>query len=123
MINRFFKVITLCALFSQAKSQELNLNTYLWKNRVLVLEDTLKDSSDIKKAQKLLGHKEKQLQERDLVILSRGGQKKFKIRLIGKDGGQKWESGPDFKTQTIFDLIDSMPMRQREMREKSQTKE
>ena len=123
MINRLFKVITLCALFSQAESQELNLNTYLWKNRVLVLEDTHKDSSDIKKAQKLLGLKEKQLQERDLVIISRGGQKDFKIRLIGKDGGQKWESGPDFKIQTIFDLIDSMPMRQREMREKSQTKE
>lgn len=123
MKNHLFKAVALCTLFLNAQADELNLQSYQWKNRILLLEDTKKDSTQIQKARKRLGSHKADLLERDLIILTRGGQKEFKIRLIGKDGGQKWESGPDFKTQTIFDLIDSMPMRQQEMRESSKSKE
>ena len=38
-----------------------------------------------------------------------------KIILIGKDGGTKMEK-TEFDLNYIFNLIDSMPMRQREMK-------
>lgn len=41
----------------------------------------------------------------------------FKILLIGKDGGVKLENESPVAVKDIFGLIDSMPMRQREMRE------
>jgi hypothetical protein len=44
----------------------------------------------------------------------------FTFLLIGKDGGVKLGKEGRVKLQDIFSLIDSMPMRQREMREKSQ---
>lgn len=42
----------------------------------------------------------------------------FTIVLIGKDGGEKLRRGTDVDIAEIFSLIDSMPMRQREMRER-----
>jgi len=46
------------------------------------------------------------------------GQETFTVILIGKDGGEKgrWSEPPSWEDE-IFPLIDSMPMRQREMRE------
>ena len=44
-----------------------------------------------------------------------------RILLVGKDGGVKLRSEEPVSIQRIFDLIDSMPMRRREMREKGRT--
>ncbi len=41
---------------------------------------------------------------------------KFTILLIGKDGGVKLKKDSLVSTQVILDLIDSMPMRQQEMK-------
>jgi hypothetical protein len=38
--------------------------------------------------------------------------------LVGKDGGIKLKRGDQVDLREIFGLIDSMPMRQREMRQK-----
>lgn len=40
----------------------------------------------------------------------------FAVRLVGKDGGVKRESSDVVPMRTLYSLIDSMPMRQREMR-------
>ena len=40
----------------------------------------------------------------------------FTIILIGKDGGEKFRSYTVVKPETLFALIDSMPMRKAEMR-------
>lgn len=40
--------------------------------------------------------------------------------LIGKDGGEKARQIGDFNLQALFERIDAMPMRQREMRERRQ---
>ena len=40
--------------------------------------------------------------------------------LVGKDGGIKLKSSNQVKLSEVFKLIDSMPMRQREMQQKSQ---
>ncbi len=38
------------------------------------------------------------------------------VILIGRDGGEKYRTHTPVSTQTLFDIIDSMPMRQSEMR-------
>lgn len=40
----------------------------------------------------------------------------FTVILIGKDGGEKLRSGEPVTTGELFALIDTMPMRQQEMR-------
>ena len=70
----------------------------------------------------LQGHAE-QLAEREVVILTDGpgadalrdGQG-FQVLLIGKDGGIKMRSARPVAAEDILSLIDSMPMRQQEMR-------
>lgn len=43
----------------------------------------------------------------------------FKVVLIGKDGTAKLESAEPVSAETLFETIDAMPMRQREMREEN----
>lgn len=121
MKNLFQKITTFFVISFGLSAAELNLESYQWKKRILLLEDTEKDTVQIEKAKNQLSEHQKEIQDREIVILTQGGHKDFKIRLIGKDGGQKWTSGPNFNFQTIRELIDSMPMRQREMREHSQS--
>ena len=44
----------------------------------------------------------------------------FTVILVGKDGGVKLRQNPEVKLKDIFALIDAMPMRQQEMRQKAQ---
>ena len=41
---------------------------------------------------------------------------RFTVVLVGKDGGEKFRSHGPVSPQDIFDQIDAMPMRRREMR-------
>ncbi len=43
----------------------------------------------------------------------------FIVVLVGKGGGEKLRRKSEVELKEIFSLIDSMPMRQREMRERS----
>ena len=73
--------------------------------------------------------KQSQLEERDIILLNRKPKSSELSRfsldgnfqgvlLIGKDGGIKLKKPFIVKPQTIFDLVDSMPMRRAEMRSK-----
>lgn len=55
------------------------------------------------------------LLERDLDVVTREGADGFKVRLIGKDGGEKLSSTTPVTMPELFAVIDQMPMRQREM--------
>jgi hypothetical protein len=44
----------------------------------------------------------------------------FSLILVGKDGGIKLKRSDQVDLREVFELIDSMPMRQNEMRQKSQ---
>jgi hypothetical protein len=44
-------------------------------------------------------------------------ENEFRYILLGKDGGVKYNKNSFVKNQTLFAIIDAMPMRQREMRE------
>jgi hypothetical protein len=46
----------------------------------------------------------------------------FKVVLIGKDGGVKMVREDRADLQEIFDRIDSMPMRQQEIKEKKKVR-
>lgn len=56
------------------------------------------------------------LLERDLEIVTREGATVFKVRLIGKDGGEKLTSSAPVTMTELFALIDTMPMRREEMK-------
>jgi hypothetical protein len=121
-----------------------DLTPYLWKNRLLlVFSPTESDPGFVDFSQKLLrGLPE--VKDRDLIVFqvfekgpSRMGEQQlppeetqklrqrfgvkpgqFTVILIGKDGGVKMVSEHRAELQEIFDLIDSMPMRRQEMKEK-----
>jgi hypothetical protein len=44
----------------------------------------------------------------------------FRVVLVGKDGTEKRRDAEPVTARSIFDTIDAMPMRQREMRESSE---
>ena len=46
------------------------------------------------------------------------GGETFAVVLVGKDGGEKFRSTEPVEPEDLFDRIDAMPMRRREVREK-----
>lgn len=119
-----------------------DLDDYRWKNRLLLLVDATRDTDALKSQLNELTSNKEALRERDLLIFlltpnavytSDGNPSKLKAKtiygsfdipsgfagtlLIGKDGGAKLKEAFEVSAQEIFDLIDSMPMRRREMRQ------
>jgi hypothetical protein len=45
----------------------------------------------------------------------------FRVVLVGKDGTEKRRDAEPVTARSLFDTIDAMPMRQRELQEKSET--
>ncbi len=121
----------------------LDLATYTWKNRLLLVFATGEEETYQNFMEKLQGQ-EDQITDRDLIILSifESGESRlgdspidqhsaaslrnrfsiqpgqFIVVLVGKDGGEKLRRNSEVELKEIFSLIDSMPMRQREMRER-----
>jgi hypothetical protein len=95
------------------------LEGYRWKSRVLLqFGDPPKFTAKTSAAFK----------ERDLVVLHADTPKfrkafqvtaPFALILIGKDGSEKARWLTQVNPQTIIDLVDSMPMRKSEMRERN----
>lgn len=95
---------------------QTGLHEFRWKSRVLLqFGDPPKFSTQTAAAFK----------ERDLVVLHADTPKfrkafqitaPFALILIGKDGSEKARWLTPIDPQSIIDLIDSMPMRQSEMR-------
>lgn len=115
----FLTAINLTALRSQ------NLSDYRWKNRLVLLVGQPNDSL-LNAQQQIFKPVYKQVKERDLVILQLQNtallKDQYKIKpnfkgvlLIGKDGGLKYKTSFTVQPQTIFTVIDGMPMRQAEM--------
>lgn len=108
---------------------------YQWKNRVILLYSPSTGQEMLRKQQEILDEDEAALKDRDLVVLhitpesgnsfqqiqSRYNLKdSFTFVLLGKDGGVKKQSEELVSLEALFSLIDSMPMRQAEMRRKDQ---
>ncbi|MEO0899051.1 MAG: DUF4174 domain-containing protein [Bacteroidota bacterium] len=100
-------------------------NTEKYWERDLLVFLAIKDGERMQGNRNLfLHHNEKNegWEENDysnIVRLYFNKEKAFQVVLIGKDGGVKLKKNQAIDIQDIFDLIDSMPMRQAEMRDKN----
>ncbi|GHD16218.1 DUF4174 domain-containing protein [Tianweitania populi] len=132
--------ITAAAMPPPANSGDL-LGKFLWKRRVvLVFGDRMNQSVADQTDDLHAVHAE--AESRDLTVLtivggivSDGGegglppadalrrrfrvddQERFTVILLGKDGQEKLRDTKPVTSGALFELIDSMPMRQREARE------
>ena len=127
---------------------DIDLEEFRWKSRLIVLTASSPEDQIFVEQKTLLASQEEGILERDLRIIEvfQNGQGKidqeqlspesvsrllkslkvrkeeFRIFLIGKDGTVKLHSDKPVTAAEIFSLIDSMPMRQREMRKNSPLK-
>lgn len=111
-----------------------DIESHQWKERVLILKGGSEDYEWVEKQFNQIRKFEKELLERKLVLYKCVAAKctyydfkekpssfkiekpitNFSIELIGLDGGEKFKSKTIESPRTIFDLIDSMPMRRSE---------
>jgi len=122
----------------------MNLDQFKWKNRLLFLFSPTRSHPLFDTFQKSLADRQPGVADRDLVIfeiLESGSSRintenmdpqtaqslrkrfevspgQFTVILVGKDGGTKMNRNEETQLVDIFGLIDSMPMRQEEMRRK-----
>ncbi len=138
---RFTVIIGIMLLFSIQLTGQ-NLKDYKWKNRVVLVISDDKDSDIFKAQVEAVENDEKGLKERKLIIfkilpskfqlnsdkwvpdskLYRTYNKDsdpFKIVLIGLDGGVKLSRDTLISKNELYDLIDSMPMRSAELKNKN----
>ncbi len=116
-----------------------NLNDYVWKNRLIVIEAPSINSKIYQDQMKEFKKSERGLKERKLKIFSffpdgftqdfdtnlkshtkNGirGVSNFELQLIGLDGGVKLKKNAILKSENLFAIIDGMPMRRRELKAK-----
>lgn len=91
---------------------------HLWQDRVLIVNTPSTDHPDFTEQQRRFSDHAAAMEERDLVVKTREGAEAFTVTLIGKDGGRKWHQTQPIDMAALFALIDSMPMRQAEMRKR-----
>ena len=122
----------------------MDLNGYRWRNRLLMVFSPSKEDSNYQSLKKEMKAQRNGLRDREILvfeILEKGesrfgktvlkkeaidflrqkfsaGQGSFLVILMGKDGEEKirWQK---VNLTEIFAVIDGMPMRQREMRERN----
>ena len=109
---------------------------FKWKKRILLLIDTKNDLNTRNLQLSEFNARSNEMKERDLVLFVYNGKEvldrdgmltdinpdnlsygEFQgIILIGKDGGVKFRKKYLVKANEVFDLIDQMPMRRSEMK-------
>jgi hypothetical protein len=96
-----------------------DLAKHRWTNRVLVIDTPTIATTEAYRAQatELLPAWEGLL-ERDLLIVTREGAAAFRVRLVGKDGEVKLDSNEPVGAAELFALIDAMPMRRAETKQR-----
>lgn len=136
-------IIPAIAMAQTNESIKAQPSDFQWENRILiVIAESESDSLYREQVQEFKGE-EDGFEERDLITFTvfRNGKSRlddsvlnessaaaileryglgstgFRCLLIGKDGGVKLEKDSPVVLKDIFGLIDSMPMRQREMRQ------
>lgn len=121
-MRAFFLTILLCfmSVSASASDYEEALKKHRWEDRlVLVFADDSKNAEYVKQMG-ILNSNQEGLDERDIVVYEFIGSdvvQGFSVRLYGKDGGEKLRAPEAISKDDIFGAVDSMPMRQREMRD------
>jgi hypothetical protein len=140
-------ILVVSTMGAQANGQgKIRLKDYQWKHRLILAFSPSTEDPEYRAFAKEIAVQAEEIIDRDILvfhILETGEIKlgesslqtgagdylrksfsvspgTFTVLLIGKDGGVKLQREGGVKLDEIFSLIDTMPMRQREMREKSQ---
>lgn len=130
-------------LFALSSTAQEDFSKYKWRNRILVFSTGSLDSETFTTQWEKFKSSQKKLEDRNILlfVLAKGRiydkelkaihhyhiaplRKKYQIpqtfnglTLIGKDGLIKLQKQFTVEPKLIFETIDQMPMRQREMRE------
>ena len=120
-------LLSFMTIINPKELQGIELSRYLWKNRIILTFGNDQDHPDLIRLKAEMKEKECEILNRHLMhfhfsndhkignnIATKNDQS-FRILLIGKDGGIKYESNRSISLIQLFRLIDSMPMRQDEM--------
>ncbi|MEZ5276080.1 MAG: DUF4174 domain-containing protein [Opitutaceae bacterium] len=97
-------------------SARTDTRSHLWKNRLLLIEAPSVTDPEFQRQSAFLMTEFAGLLERDLIVQTSFNVDTFSLKLIGKDGTEKLASHTPVEVGRIFSLIDSMPMRQAEIR-------
>ena len=142
-----FIVLTMSATLLYSPASGIGLDAYRWKNRLLFIFSPNDSNADYAAFNERLLKSPEEVKDRDLVVFrvfekgpsrvdtqllnpqdARGMRQSFKITpgqltvvLVGKDGGVKLVQHHQAHLETIFERIDSMPMRQMEMDKNEKT--
>ena len=116
---------------SAMPAQSMTVKDYLWKNRVIITFSSDEQHIERLSVKEQIDLHRCKFRERDLVHIdliqgsaefdemsrkfSVSGEG-FQLLLIGKDGGVKKRTST-VSLEEVFSLIDTMPMRRREMRD------
>jgi len=138
----FVLIIIMSAFVTSNKVSAIDLSKYRWKNRLII---SLISESGYSESQQQSKNRDIELNgwnERDLVLIELGPNNIIKINgisknnmnsenlknyfsaekysylsiILGKDGNEKLRSQKAISNKTIFELIDSMPMRKQEIK-------
>jgi hypothetical protein len=150
MFQYYFMSILLVGMMVSLASgkgdDQVDLSSYQWKNRLLILFAPSEDASMYQAFKGQLQIRSQEMRDRDLVAfhLFESGEgwlddrplhkeqvlplrKRFSSKsgqctviLIGKDGEVKFREQLPVDFSNILAIIDAMPMRQREIRERSE---
>lgn len=103
-----------------------NLATYRWQKRLLLIFAPTDKNADCQEQLKIKADNIAAFEERDLITIVIKDEKWYKkygvkpkefvVILIGKDGSPKIRDFRPFTMQRLIKIIDSMPMRQDEMK-------
>ena len=119
-------LLSFMAIMIPKELEGIELNQYLWKNRIILTFAEDENHPDLIKLKAEMKENNCEILNRDLLHFhfsndgKTGNQttkndQSFRILLIGKDGGIKYESNRSVSLIQLFELIDSMPMRKNEM--------
>ena len=119
-------LLSFMAIMIPIEIQGIELNQYLWKNRIILTFADDQDYPDLIRLKAEMKENECEVLNRDLLHfhfsndhyfgkLTTTNDQSLRILLIGKDGGIKYESSRSVSILRLFELIDSMSMRQDEM--------
>jgi hypothetical protein len=148
IVMRRFAVIFLIliglAVWAPKEALSMDLTQFQWKNRLLFIFAEKASDPSFKKLQNQIIAQNAEVDDRNLIVFEVPAQgparmntipldrkdadsirnhfaisnDTFSLILVGKDGGIKLKRSDQIDLTEVFELIDSMPMRQREMRQK-----
>ena len=119
-------ILSFMTIMIPKELQGFELSRYLWKNSIILTFAEDEQYPDLIKLKAEMKENNCGILNRDLLHFhfSNDGKignhttkndQSFRILLIGKNGGIKYESKRSVSLIQLFELIDSMPMRQDEM--------